>query len=397
MIGTPGFKGQRLTQAREARGLTAVALAEMIGVKSANISHYEHGKQTPSPEVMDRIAQVLNCPRAFFLRELRTKDGSCIWYRSMSAATKMSRVRAEARLAWLKEIVDYLREYLELPKLNMPAFDLPADVTKITSAMIEDIATQCRQFWNLGDGPISDLVLALENNGVIVGRGELATETQDSFSQWPTEENPFVYLNSDKASAVRLRFDAAHELGHLLLHRHLDNKQFKTSTINRLMENQCHRFGIALLLPANRFSTELWAPTLDGFYTLKERWGVSIAAMIKRCEQLEILDEERTLRAWINLSRRGWKKWEPLDDTLVPELPRVLPRGVEILSNAGIKTPSQMLVDLAMSASDFEDLCCLPSGYTKGNAVGIPKIRALRVDEMKQEGKLMTFQKRQPN
>src|SRR6266849_9103239 len=110
MIGTPGFKGRRLTQAREARGLTAVALAEMIGVKGANISHYEHGKQTPSPEVMDRISQVLNCPPAFFLREFKLLDDSCIWYRSMSAATKMARVRAEARFTWLKEIVGYLGE-----------------------------------------------------------------------------------------------------------------------------------------------------------------------------------------------------------------------------------------------------------------------------------------------
>jgi len=187
MIGTPGFNGKRLAQAREARGLTAVALAEMIGVKGANISHYEHGKQTPSPEVMDRISQVLNCPPAFFLREFKLLDDSCIWYRSMSAATKMARVRAEARFAWLKEIVDYLGEYLDFPRLNIPDFKLPEDVTKITSDLIEEIALQCRQFWNLGDSPIADLVLILENNGIIVGRGELATETLDSFSQWPKQ------------------------------------------------------------------------------------------------------------------------------------------------------------------------------------------------------------------
>ena len=312
MIGTPGFNNERLIQAREARGLTAVALAQMIGVTSANVSQYERGKQTPSPEVMDRLAQVLNCPRSFFLKNIEPPNQTCIWYRSMSSATKTARVRAEARFEWLKEIVAYLKQFLELPSLNLPAFVLPTDATQITNDQIEEIATQCRVFWNLGDTPIADLLLVLENNGMVVAKGELATETLDSFSQWPTGDSPYIFLNSDKASAVRLRFDAAHELGHLLLHRGIDGKQFRGTSTHRLMENQCHWFALAFLLPAKRFMSELWAPTINGFYTLKDRWKVSIQGMIKRCEQLGILDEIQLRRAWINLSRRGWRKWEPL-------------------------------------------------------------------------------------
>ncbi|MGB8542749.1 MAG: XRE family transcriptional regulator [Candidatus Acidiferrales bacterium] len=394
MIGTPGFFGERLREAREARGLTATALSEMIGVTNANVSQYEHGKQTPSPEVMERLIQVLNCPRSFFLRRPQVTERAIVFYRSMSAATKMARVRAEARFGWLKEIVRYFGAYLDFPRLNVPAFPQPADASVITSPQIEEMAVECRRFWSLEDNPISDLLLVLENNGIIVSRGELAVETIDSFSQWPTQETPYIFLNSDKASAVRLRFDAAHELGHLLLHRGVDAKAFKTTSTHRLMEDQCHRFALALLLPPDRFTGELFAPTLNGFFSLKERWGVAIAAMIKRCEQLGILDQEQARRTWINLSRRGWRKWEPLDDTIIPESPRVLPRSVQLLIESGIKTKEQMLGELNFSASDLEGLLCLPPGYFSQKSpltLVTTKVKRSEESKLKKEGTIVPF------
>jgi Zn-dependent peptidase ImmA (M78 family) len=46
-----------------------------------------------------------------------------------------------------------------------------------------------------------------------------------------------------------------------------------------------------MLLPEQDFLDELYAPTLDGMLSLKERWGVSVGAMIMRCKSLGILDE----------------------------------------------------------------------------------------------------------
>src|SRR5882724_9707994 len=110
MIGTPGFIGERLVQARKAREVSATALAEMIGVRITNVSGYEHGKQSPSPQIMDRITQVLNQPLAFFLRPLPSGYGEeDFWWRAMSSATKSARSRAYARHSWLREIVSYLQ------------------------------------------------------------------------------------------------------------------------------------------------------------------------------------------------------------------------------------------------------------------------------------------------
>ncbi|MEO7142868.1 MAG: hypothetical protein ABI165_05125 [Bryobacteraceae bacterium] len=37
-------------------------------------------------------------------------------------------MRAEVRLLCLKELLSYLRKYMDLPKLNIPAFSLPGEV-----------------------------------------------------------------------------------------------------------------------------------------------------------------------------------------------------------------------------------------------------------------------------
>lgn len=384
MIGTPGFVGERLAQAREARGLTAVSLAELIGVKSANISNYERGRQSPSPDVMERIVSVLNQPLAFFLRSMpSTPQREDIWWRAMSAATKSARSRAHARHAWLREIVSYLTEYVDFPQVNLPDFQLPRDVQQITSELIEEVATECRRFWKLGLGPIADIVLLLENNGVVVSRGELEAESLDAYSQRPADcDHPFVFLGSDKASAVRSRHDASHELGHLILHQNVEAKSIRNPVLFALIEKQAHRFAAAFNLPAESFADQLWAPTLDAFLALKPHWKVAISAMIMRSEQLGILSEEQTRRAFINMSRRGWRKQEPLDERIVAEKPRLLRRSFELLVNEGIKTPEQIVSDLALNPSDIESLGCLDAGYLSGEAPEIAAMPQLR-EEMR--------------
>ena len=64
-VGTPGFVGSRLREAREARLLRGNDLAEMVGVTRAAISSFERGHSSPSPTTLDRIAEKLNFKIAF--------------------------------------------------------------------------------------------------------------------------------------------------------------------------------------------------------------------------------------------------------------------------------------------------------------------------------------------
>jgi transcriptional regulator with XRE-family HTH domain len=126
--GTPRFVGARLREGREARGLSAIALAQLLGVTRAAVSQYEGGAATPRPAIMERICQLLSLPPQFFWRPLPTSSAATIFYRSLTSATKEARTRAERRFWWLPlGIVPYLSEFVDFPEVNFPTVDPPAD------------------------------------------------------------------------------------------------------------------------------------------------------------------------------------------------------------------------------------------------------------------------------
>jgi Zn-dependent peptidase ImmA (M78 family) len=186
-----------------------------------------------------------------------------------------------------------------------------------------------------------------------------------------------MFLGADKASAARSRHDASHELGHLILHRHIKAAAIRNPAQFKLIEEQAHRFATAFNLPAKGFTDQLWAPTLDAFLALKPHWKVSIGAMIMRCAQLEILNDVQQKRAWINMNRKGWRTCEPLDDRMPAEQPRLLRRSFELLVKEGIKTPDQVVSDLCLNPRDIESLACLDRGFLSGepDQVAMPQIR----------------------
>ncbi len=377
--GTPGFVGGRLTEARQAFGLTKVALAEMINVSPAAVSQYESGPQSPRSDVMDRLCDKLGFPRAFFMRATVQESTDPIFWRSNASATQIARERSLQRLRWLNEITYYLKEYLDFPKLDLPKIRMADNFRSLTAAEIELYAQQCRDWWNFGLGPIPDLLLELENSGVITARINVAADTLDAFSQWSASGIPYVVLARDKASAVRSRFDAAHELFHLLLHRQVDRRRVNSKTDWKILEQQAHRFAAAFLLPAKSFSEELWAPSLDGMLARKERWKVSVAMMIVRCEHIRLIDQDQAKRLWINYNRRGWRGEEPLDAVLKAEQPRLLRRSVEAIVGEGIKSKEQVVDDLSLPAREIEELCSLPGGYLSGRQAELkafPKLKS---------------------
>ena len=368
---TPGFVGVRLAQARRARGMTAVTLAELLGVTSTTISQYEHGKQAPRPEMLERLAQKLNIPPPFFLRSVMVVEGErATKWRSNTTATKFARERAEIRYEWLREIVAYLSAYLDFPLLNLPTVPVPVDFRELTHADIDAAAAACRSFWELGTGPAPNLALLLESNGVIVSRAQLHAEGLDAFSEWLPGDLPYVFLGSDLGVGVRSRFDAAHELGHLVMHRHVSKKQFGKPEDFKVLERQAHRFAAAFLLPKEQFFRELWAPTLDAFSALKPRWKTSIKGMIVHSHRHGLLSDTQYQRMMINYNRR-WKDGEPSDDVVKIEQPKLLSRCFELILSEKIRTRDQLLVDLPFPARDIEELVGLPRGFLTERAADV--------------------------
>ena len=109
------------------------------------------------------MASVLKMPVPFFLRPPSCPEADNLFYRSMSGATKTDRLKARRRYAWLKEITSYLRGYVRFPQVRVPQIDVPGELVAIDTHVIEDAADRTREEWGLGNGPISDVTLLLEN------------------------------------------------------------------------------------------------------------------------------------------------------------------------------------------------------------------------------------------
>src|ERR1700682_438613 len=118
-IGVAGFVGERLTEAREARGLmTMTSLADLLGVSTNAVSQYENNVCKPRHEVVLQMAKKLQLKEAFFFRELPDRVTNPIFWRSRHAATKGSRIVAQRKFGWIKTITDeYVKTYLDLPGL----------------------------------------------------------------------------------------------------------------------------------------------------------------------------------------------------------------------------------------------------------------------------------------
>ena len=364
---TPGFVGRRLTEARRARGISATDLAGMVGVSTVSISKYENGHQTPKLDVFHTLASTLRMPRPYFLRPFGVEDERPVFWRGKLSAPPVMRERAAVRLEWLKDVVDYIASYFELPTLNVP--EIKADeIESIDSHFLEDVAHNIRVQWDIRPGPMPDVIEKLEANGILVSRIHVGAEKLDAFSQWSDRfDVPFIVLGRDKASAVRQRFDALHELAHVVLHRSVPQRRLNDPVFYKLVEKQADRLAGCLLLPAKEFSQELYAPSLDGFLTMKERWGASIGAMISRCKALDIIDDEAARRMWINYNRREWRKREPLDDKLEKEEPHMIRRSFELLMSEGVQSASDILAALPFPAPDLEELADLLPGTLTGD------------------------------
>lgn len=66
-------------QARIARDLTQVALADKLDITQGYLSEIERGSRSAPPELLERIAQVLTCPVASLQRRRPLACPSCTW------------------------------------------------------------------------------------------------------------------------------------------------------------------------------------------------------------------------------------------------------------------------------------------------------------------------------
>ena len=374
--GVQGFQNERLSQILAARRLTQVQLASMVDVSPATISKWRAGTQAPEREALERLAAVVNVTPEWFTRSPGTRLTLPL-FRSNASAHVAARAMLEARLGWTQDVAVALMEYVDYPDVNLPSRDY-TDPEEVTDEDIEKAASECRDLWRLGRSAIQDLALAVEGAGIIVVREETGIAQIEGLSAWSEAlGRPLILLSADKNNGYRSRFDLAHEVGHLVLHRNIkrttDNARYK------MMEAQAHRFAGAFLLPAETFAREVRVPpTLDDLLLLKRRWGVSAAAIIMRLKALELIDDEGALTLFKRRSARWGAKSEPGDEDRTPEHPRLLRRTIDLLVEEKVMPLEAIPRHIGLAAGDLEALAGLPKGYFRGktNVLEFARLKA---------------------
>jgi Zn-dependent peptidase ImmA (M78 family) len=374
--GAEGFIPGRLTMAREARGLKKRDLAQHLNRTESAVSKWESASkpQSPEPSILPQLAEFLSVGLSWFWRPIRSDDTSAVFYRSLVSELEALRKKARGRLGFLQAIEETLSEHVEFPDIDLPNFVEGRNFTELRADDIEYCARELREHWGVDDGPVDDLLLVIENAGIAVGEDDMGSLKLDGLSRWPTDAaRPYILLTRDKKTGVRRRLDAAHELGHLVLHRNLNQGDLDKHF--HLIEEQAMVFAGAFLMPAKEFQEDVYSLSLDALLSIKETWLVSVGAMIKRLSNLGLIQEPYERRLWQYYSARKWRGHEPLDDKLPIERPHNLSDGLHIVIDEHVCTRAELLHEIGLQAHDICALIGIPENFFDPEPKNVVRLR----------------------
>lgn len=349
------FDPSRLTLARWASGMTKSELASALGLSPASISQYEAGNTQPRPATVAEMAIALGVPASYFeLRPGRRRPSPTTrsFFRSLRATRQWERDQADAVAEHAYDLITYVEQRVSLPKAAVPSHPVSTSASRND---IEKIADEVRREWSIEDGrAVSHVIRLMESKGVAVWRLPVSSRHVDGFSRW-FETRPLVLLGDGKADKARSRFDAAHELAHLVMHHEPD-------LTDKLQERQAHAFAAAFLMPAEHVIGDLprrppHGTDWDRLRVLQRRWGVSIAALLYRSRELGTLPEAGFRRA---MTRYNQLRLRDHDGSSLgtPEQPRLVPGAVEALLRHRAWTFDELAQELHLGRGQLDELLC---------------------------------------
>lgn len=350
--------------ARLLRGISAKELAGRVERTPAWVSQLESGSKEMPPESLPIFAAALDVPENWLVQGPVQAD-AVLHFRHKKRTKAAQRERVTARAVIARMLISELeQEFEELYQPGLPTLDLPDEPGAPSRVQaIERAAGDLRVRWNMGEGPIPDVVRLVEVHGIWVIELPPEERNVDAFSWW-SDAHAFIALNpvpldgSDELTnpdgprnAYRERFNTAHELGHLLLHRDVAEDGVGT----REVEGEAHRFAAAFLVPASQWRA--CAPrSVDwrDYRELAHRWGVSASMLLRRSRDLGILDEQRYQGAMIRMSAEIGRREEGLHLPIRgAERPARLEAHLSTLAGQGDVSMADLAARMGLNVDDL--------------------------------------------
>lgn len=312
----------RLRSYRMIEGIAQEQLGELLGLSTQMISAIEGGRRIFGGD----LSALGYANDRFYL-----PDMSEPLHRQRASTKAATRKRATELVRLAGEVFGELQK--RTPKA--PATLVQPSPPPTSLGELDDFAVEVRYILRHEQtGPIRNLTSLIERAGIclvpIIGLGV------DGISAW-VGDVPVIGL-APNVPGDRFRLTLGHELAHLLFH----------TRATPTAEHEANRFAVNLLFPQEAFEELLPArPQLKDFIAMKSAWGVSVAALVYRAHDLDIIDDSRYRSLQIQMSK--WRRSEPGE--FEPAHGELLNRLVEL--NGGLTSVAS---NLGVNRGHLEDL-----------------------------------------
>lgn len=346
------FNKDRLRIAKELRGYSNADFAEKLNCSLSKIKQLLDLNKDISETDQINVAKVLDLPLSFFIQEsTQPHDTEQIFYRSVARIKAQHRKTNEAYTLLAKNINQYFMNKLKLPEYRKPDFGITEAREQYN--YIENLAINLRAIWGLGIQPVNNIVSLCELKGIRVFRQPVQVKEIDALSFFDDEMgSPFIFLNDTK-SAERVRFDCAHELGHIVMHTH--NKNVRDEVDNRILETEADRFASEFLMPTEGFlSTVPSYLTIENMIKYKKVWRTSLKAINYKSHKLNRISDWVYRSNSMKLSSLGYNSNEPNETHRDGSI--MLPKLITTLASDPKFDKNRMLDEIGISEKDFNEL-----------------------------------------
>lgn len=317
-----------------AAGLTTRALAQRLkdlghAVSHVTVSKYERDQFSPTAETVKAIASVVGKPAEWF--EGANLNLSGVRFRALKTAT------AKEKTAFLLQAMPWLRLYIHLFELLERKGPAHLQVQIGADESGAQAAKQIRDKYELRDYPIPSVARMLENAGIRVIRIAGAVGI-DAFAGYLGDTH-VVAVNSQLAPD-RMRLTLTHEFAHVLYEDVLHDRQVD----ERELESRAFELASHLLMPSPVLREAFEMRSMVRLVQYKERYGISLAAMIYRATRERIVPQATAQRVWREFSRLGWRRHEP------GRVPADYPVQLETLIESALRQERATLAELSRVA-----------------------------------------------
>ena len=302
---------QRLKNARVMKGYSMDELVAAMGnsLSKMAISKYEKCQLSPSSSVLISLSKALGQPVDYFFRPFTMQ------IESVKFRKHKSKLAVKQEESIRQNISDMFERYITIEEICNASvkFVSPFKKPLSSAAQVKEAALKLRNFWNIGNDGIINVIDLLEEHGIKVIE-ITAPESFDGLSSMVNDAYPVIVLNK-AFSSERKRFTALHELGHLILN-------FDDSVSEKDEETLCNLFANEMLILESMFRRivgdsrrEITYPELRA---VQIHFGISCDALMYKAKTCGIISEPRYKSYCIQKNRNSAFK-ERIEQSYYPQ------------------------------------------------------------------------------